>query len=218
MGLTDASAYVAGRRPTNREGRGHQVTATSAPETVVEVTNLTAGYLPGVNILNECSTSSPRKGELIGIIGPNGAGKSTLLKAIFGQVKIRGGEILLNGDDITGLKANKLVVPRRRLRAAEQQRLPVPDDRGEPADGALPEPEDLRRAPRVRHRDLRRARQAAQAARRLAVRRRAPDGGDVARADDGPARAAARRAVAPASPRCARTRRSSGSPRSTRPA
>ncbi|MEO6943829.1 MAG: ABC transporter ATP-binding protein [Lacisediminihabitans sp.] len=75
---------------------------------VLDLKDLTAGYLPGVNILNSCSLSA-HKGELIGIIGPNGAGKSTLLKAIFGQVKIRGGEILLNGDDITGLKASKLV-------------------------------------------------------------------------------------------------------------
>jgi ABC-type branched-subunit amino acid transport system ATPase component len=75
---------------------------------VVEVANVTAGYLPGVNILNGCSLTAA-KGELIGIIGPNGAGKSTLLKSIFGQVKVRGGQILLNGDDITGLPANKLV-------------------------------------------------------------------------------------------------------------
>jgi branched-chain amino acid transport system ATP-binding protein len=58
--------------------------------------------------LNDCSLVA-NKGELIGIIGPNGAGKSTLLKAIFGLVNIRGGNILLNGEDITGLKANKLV-------------------------------------------------------------------------------------------------------------
>ncbi|MCF8549086.1 MAG: ABC transporter ATP-binding protein [Pontimonas sp.] len=75
---------------------------------VIHVDNLIAGYLPGVNILNGCSIEA-RQGELIGIIGPNGAGKSTLLKAIFGQVNIRGGHISLNGDDITGLKANKLV-------------------------------------------------------------------------------------------------------------
>ncbi|MCU1545142.1 MAG: transporter ATP-binding protein [Homoserinimonas sp.] len=75
---------------------------------VIEVSDLTAGYLPGVNILNG-SNLVAGQGELIGIIGPNGAGKSTLLKAIFGQVKIRGGAIRLDGDDITGLKANKLV-------------------------------------------------------------------------------------------------------------
>jgi branched-chain amino acid transport system ATP-binding protein len=75
---------------------------------VVEVSDLTAGYLPGVNILNGTNLTA-REGELIGIIGPNGAGKSTLLKAIFGQVQVRGGSIKLHGEDITGLKADKLV-------------------------------------------------------------------------------------------------------------
>ena len=75
---------------------------------VVHVNNVTAGYLPGINILNECSLTA-YNGELIGIIGPNGAGKSTLLKAIFGLVKVREGSISLYGDDITNLKANKLV-------------------------------------------------------------------------------------------------------------
>ena len=75
---------------------------------VVNVDNLVAGYLPGVNILNGCNLIA-REGELIGIIGPNGAGKSTLLKAIFGQSKVREGSVYLNGEDITGLKADKLV-------------------------------------------------------------------------------------------------------------
>ena len=75
---------------------------------VVEAKDLVAGYLPGINILNGCNLTA-YQGELIGIIGPNGAGKSTLLKAIFGQVNIRSGNITLKGEDITGLKANKLV-------------------------------------------------------------------------------------------------------------
>jgi branched-chain amino acid transport system ATP-binding protein len=75
---------------------------------VIETKDLLAGYLPGVNILNGTNLYA-NKGELIGIIGPNGAGKSTFLKAIFGLVNVRGGTITLNGDEITGLKANKLV-------------------------------------------------------------------------------------------------------------
>ena len=75
---------------------------------VVEVKDLYAGYLPGVNILNGANLYA-NKGELIGIIGPNGAGKSTLLKAIFGLVNIREGTVFLNGEEITNLKANKLV-------------------------------------------------------------------------------------------------------------
>jgi len=82
--------------------------ATAAVDNVIEVRNVTAGYLPGVNILNGASMTAA-KGELIGIIGPNGAGKSTMLKTIFGQVKIRSGSVVLNGEDITGLRANKLV-------------------------------------------------------------------------------------------------------------
>ncbi len=93
MTMTDSSA--AGATPDTRE-------------IVVDAVDVVAGYLPGVNILNGCSLQA-RQGELIGIIGPNGAGKSTLLKAIFGQVNVRSGHIWLEGDDITGLKANKLV-------------------------------------------------------------------------------------------------------------
>jgi len=77
-------------------------------DSVVKVTDLVAGYIPGVNILNGCSIEA-RKGELIGIIGPNGAGKSTLLKAMFGLVKVHSGTVIVRGQDLTGLKANKLV-------------------------------------------------------------------------------------------------------------
>lgn len=79
-----------------------------APTPVIEARDVHAGYLPGVNILNGCNLVA-NEGELIGIIGPNGAGKSTLLKAIFGQVNVREGGIFLKGENITGLKANKLV-------------------------------------------------------------------------------------------------------------
>ncbi|MEK9908334.1 MAG: ABC transporter ATP-binding protein [Aquiluna sp.] len=77
-------------------------------ERVVEVKDLVAGYLPGVNILNGTNFHAD-KGELIGIIGPNGAGKSTLLKAIFGLVKVREGSITLHGESMVGLKPNALV-------------------------------------------------------------------------------------------------------------
>ena len=70
--------------------------------------NLTAGYLPGVDILNGCSLTLGQ-GELVGIIGPNGAGKSTLIKAMFGLVNVSAGEVRLRGEDITNQKAHSLV-------------------------------------------------------------------------------------------------------------
>ncbi|MFB2554726.1 ABC transporter ATP-binding protein [Herbiconiux liangxiaofengii] len=97
---------------TNELAAERAAARTAAPtdrgEAVLRTEDLVGGYLPGVNILNGC-TIEAFPGELIGIIGPNGAGKSTVLKAIFGQIKIRGGRVVLKGEDITGLKANKLV-------------------------------------------------------------------------------------------------------------
>ena len=77
-------------------------------EYLLHVDDITAGYVPGVDILNGCSLElSP--GELIGIIGPNGAGKSTLLKALVGLLDVREGVVRYKGDDITGTKAHALV-------------------------------------------------------------------------------------------------------------
>ncbi|WP_448631650.1 ABC transporter ATP-binding protein [Cellulomonas soli] len=75
---------------------------------MLAATDVYAGYLPGVDILNGCNLVV-HPGELVGIIGPNGAGKSTLLKALFGLVKIREGSVTLHGEDITNHRADSLV-------------------------------------------------------------------------------------------------------------
>jgi len=77
-------------------------------EPLVRATDVVAGYLPGINILNGVSLEA-YAGELIGIIGPNGAGKSTLLKALFGLVPVRSGTVTLGDQEITNMRANKLV-------------------------------------------------------------------------------------------------------------
>jgi branched-chain amino acid transport system ATP-binding protein len=46
-------------------------------------------------------------GEAVGIIGPNGAGKSTLFNLIAGNLAADSGEVLLEGKDITRLKAHR---------------------------------------------------------------------------------------------------------------
>ena len=62
---------------------------------------MTGGYGP-VDILHAC-TIAVEKGQIAVIVGPNGAGKSTAMKAIFGMLPLRGGQIRLNGEDITTL-------------------------------------------------------------------------------------------------------------------
>ena len=80
----------------------------SNPSPLIQVDDVVAGYLPGVDILNGCSLEL-HSGEVIGIIGPNGAGKSTLLKAVFGLVEIRSGTVRMANEDITGLRPHELV-------------------------------------------------------------------------------------------------------------
>ena len=44
-----------------------------------------------------------KKGEIVALIGANGAGKTTSFYMIVGFIKANGGEILINGEDITPL-------------------------------------------------------------------------------------------------------------------
>jgi branched-chain amino acid transport system ATP-binding protein len=44
-----------------------------------------------------------RQGERHAVIGPNGAGKSTLFHLISGRFPVSSGQVLLKGEDITGL-------------------------------------------------------------------------------------------------------------------
>jgi ABC-type branched-subunit amino acid transport system ATPase component len=93
-------------RSTAFEDRGDHVAASAGALLVAN--EVTAGYLPGIDILTGCDFYA-QEGELVGIIGPNGAGKSTLLKSLFGLVRIRAGHVKLRDQDITNLRADKLV-------------------------------------------------------------------------------------------------------------
>ncbi|HEY5348426.1 MAG TPA: ATP-binding cassette domain-containing protein [Candidatus Lustribacter sp.] len=61
-----------------------------------------------------------RSGEILAVVGPNGAGKSTLLGTVAGWFPPRSGTVQLDGRDLTGLGAERVVragislVPERR--------------------------------------------------------------------------------------------------------
>ena len=62
---------------------------------------MTGGY-GAADILHDC-TIAVEPGEIAVIVGPNGAGKSTAMKAVFGMLPLRGGQVRLDGRDITAL-------------------------------------------------------------------------------------------------------------------
>lgn len=73
---------------------------------MLEVKGLVAGYsgsevLHGIDlVVNE--------GEGVIVLGPNGHGKTTLLRAITGLLPPKAGQVLLNGKDITGWRADHI--------------------------------------------------------------------------------------------------------------
>lgn len=61
----------------------------------------------GVHAVNDASLHI-KKGSITGLIGPNGAGKTTLFNVIAGHYTPTSGRILLDGEDVSGLKPHEL--------------------------------------------------------------------------------------------------------------
>ena len=74
---------------------------------LLELHAVTAGYVEGIDILNDVSLRV-EPGTITGVIGPNGAGKSTLLKTIFGFLHAYRGRIVFDGQDIGALAPHAL--------------------------------------------------------------------------------------------------------------
>ncbi|MGV8872594.1 MAG: ABC transporter ATP-binding protein [Rhodococcus sp. (in: high G+C Gram-positive bacteria)] len=74
---------------------------------MLEIDNLHAGYrrleiLHGVNLEVD-------RHEIVSLIGANGAGKTTTLRALSGLVSTSGGQILLDGNAVHGMRADRIV-------------------------------------------------------------------------------------------------------------
>ncbi|MBL7208969.1 MAG: ABC transporter ATP-binding protein [Dehalococcoidia bacterium] len=67
---------------------------------LMEVKDLEVGY--GKRVVVDGVSMTIGEGEIVGLIGHNGAGKTTSLKGIFGLLKPYGGQIVYNGQVITG--------------------------------------------------------------------------------------------------------------------
>ncbi|RMF86317.1 MAG: ABC transporter ATP-binding protein [Nitrospinota bacterium] len=68
----------------------------------VEVRDLYVGYFKDIAILQGVSLLA-QTGKITTLIGPNGVGKSTLLKTIYGFLTPFQGQIVVHGEEITGM-------------------------------------------------------------------------------------------------------------------
>jgi branched-chain amino acid transport system ATP-binding protein len=74
---------------------------------MLRIENLVSGYDNLKVIQNVSIQVNP--GEIVSIIGANGAGKTTLLKTITGILRPVSGKIFFDGENITGIKTEKIV-------------------------------------------------------------------------------------------------------------
>ena len=74
---------------------------------ILEVNDLNV-YYGAIHAIKNISFEI-KKGEIVTLIGANGAGKTSTLHAVSGLLPLKSGEVSLNGVNITGVEAHKLV-------------------------------------------------------------------------------------------------------------
>ncbi len=75
-------------------------------DAVIDVRNVSKSF-GGLKAVNQCSLQVAR-GSITGLIGPNGAGKSTLFNLVAGNIAPDSGQIIFDGQDVTGLRPHQL--------------------------------------------------------------------------------------------------------------
>ncbi len=87
-----------------------------AAESILELRDVHVHY-GAIHALHGVSLQV-RAGEVVALIGANGAGKTTTLRAVSGMLQPSSGQVIFGGEDVTALKAHKLV-PRGMAHAPE---------------------------------------------------------------------------------------------------
>ena len=92
---------------------------------MIKFENVTATYTENVGVFN-LSFHIP-KGELIFLMGPTGAGKSTVLRAIYRDISITDGTLLINGEDVGKIRRRHVPRFRRKIGMVFQDYRLIPD-------------------------------------------------------------------------------------------
>ncbi|MBU1174734.1 MAG: ABC transporter ATP-binding protein [Alphaproteobacteria bacterium] len=77
-----------------------------AGDTLIEARHITK-HFGGLYAVADCSLAV-RRGSITGLIGPNGAGKTTLFNVVAGAHAPNSGQVIFDGEDVTGLKPHEL--------------------------------------------------------------------------------------------------------------
>lgn len=97
--------------------------AEGASEVLLTVKGLSKSFR-GLKALSNVSLEV-RRGEILGLLGPNGSGKSTFINVVSGHFAADGGEVWLEGRNISGLPAHQVA----RAGIARTYQIPRPFSR-----------------------------------------------------------------------------------------
>jgi branched-chain amino acid transport system permease protein len=89
-----------------REPRPAGTNGAANPRPLLEVRDLSKSF-KGVQALSGVSLHV-NPGEILGLLGPNGSGKSTFINLVSGHYPASGGEIVFDGQALTGLAAHRI--------------------------------------------------------------------------------------------------------------
>lgn len=81
-------------------GDGSDATARAGDDAMIELRDVTSGY-GNTTVIHDVDLSV-EDGEIACLIGPNGSGKSTLMKSVYGFADVFDGQVMVNGQDVTG--------------------------------------------------------------------------------------------------------------------
>ncbi len=86
----------------------------SGDQSVIELKKVQKKYAPDIVALEEVDLTIS-KGEFVFLTGPSGAGKSTLLRMLYKAEEPTGGEIIIDGVDLSSLSKSQIPQLRRKV-------------------------------------------------------------------------------------------------------
>ena len=102
-----------------RSGRREKDETEKGIRTILEVANLSASYVPGVNVLEDINLKVER-GKTVAVVGESGSGKTSLARAITGLLPPFKGRVVFDGKELPRLLKSRNRESLRRLQMVYQ--------------------------------------------------------------------------------------------------